>query len=153
MILKTFFAGVVSASFYLLFQGRGWNVARAAINGAIGYYIYLLLLDRGSLPALFLSSAFMALFAEAAARVCRAPAILFLSAALIPIVPGGGMFECALMVLEGQRYQAMVQLGNVLMEAGAIAIGIIIVSSLLQFIGRLSRSCDKLGKPENNNTE
>lgn len=40
------------------------------------------------------------------------------------LVPG--MFECALKVLEGHRYQAMVQLGNVLMDAGAIAIGIII---------------------------
>lgn len=140
MILKIFFAGVVSASFYLLFQGRGWNVIIAAINGAVGYLIYLMFFNSGSLPALFLSSAFMALFAEAAARVRRAPAILFLSAALIPIVPGGGMFECALKVLEGHRYQAMVQLGNVLMEAGAIAVGIIIVSSLLQFIRRQGTS-------------
>lgn len=134
MIMKVIAAGIVSASFCLLFQVRGRKIFAASLGGALGYVIYLILLDHGSISALFFSSAFMALSAEISARIFRAPATLFLSPALILIVPGGGMFECALKMLQGSRYEAVVQLGNVMMDAGAIAVGIIIVTSLQRFI-------------------
>lgn len=134
MLIRVISAGVVSAAFCVLFQVRGLNVAAAGINGALGYLIYLAVLDDRILMGLLLSSAFMAAFAEAAARIRKAPAIMFLSAALIPVVPGGGLFECALKLLNGQRYEAMDQFGEVMLEAGAIAVGIILVFSVMQII-------------------
>lgn len=134
MILKIVFAGIVASAFCILFQVKGWNVLIAGLNGSFGYFIYLLLLERSDLMAMLCASAAMALYGEAAARIRKAPTILFLSPALIPIVPGGGMFECALQVMEGERYEAVVQLGHVLMQAGAIAIGIILTSSFLRFM-------------------
>lgn len=134
MVIRVISAGLVSAAFCGLFQVAGGNVIAAGINGALGYLIYLLFPGEGNLAGLLLSSMFMAVYAEAAARVRKAPAILFLSAALIPIVPGGGMFECALKILRGQRLEAVAQFGNVMLEAGAIALGIILVSSAMQML-------------------
>lgn len=134
MLVKVAAAGVVSVAFCALFQIRGRNAVAAGINGALGYGIYLMFSGGGNLLGLLLSSAFMAGYAEAAARVRKAPSILFLTAALIPIVPGGGMFECALKVLRGERYEAIAQFGNVMLEAGAIAVGIILVTSLMQLM-------------------
>ena len=134
MIIKVISAGLVSAAFCGLFQVAGKNVVVAGINGALGFLIYLLFPGPGNLLGLLLSSAFMAFYAEAAARIRKAPSILFLSAALIPIVPGGGMFECALKVLRGQRLEAVTQFGNVMLEAGAIAMGIILVSSAMHLV-------------------
>lgn len=134
MIIKVISAGLVSAAFCGLFQVAGGNVLVAGLNGAMGFLIFQLFPEDGNLPGLLLSSVFMAVYAEIAARIRKAPSILFLSAALIPIVPGGGMFECALKVLRGQRLEAVNQFGNVMFEAGAIALGIILVSSAMRFI-------------------
>lgn len=139
MIIKVISAGVVSAAFCVLFQVRGFNIVAAGINGALGYLIYLSFPDDRILMGFLLSSAFMAAYAEAAARVRRAPAILFLSAALIPIVPGGGLFECALKLLNGQKQEALEQFGEVMLQAGAIAVGIILVSSVMQIISGKKR--------------
>lgn len=139
MIIKVISAGVVSAAFCVLFQVRGFNIVAAGINGALGYLIYLSFPGDRILMGFLLSSAFMAVYAEAAARVRRAPAILFLSAALIPIVPGGGLFECALKLLNGQKQEALEQFGEVMLQAGAIAVGIILVSSVMQIISGKKR--------------
>lgn len=134
MLVKVISAGVVSAAFCTLFQVRGRNVIVAGLNGALGYLVYLALPGEGTLVRLLLASAFMNIYAEAAARLRKAPSILFLSPALIPLVPGGGMFECALKVLRGQRHEAVTQFGDVMLQAGAIAFGIILVSAMMRFI-------------------
>lgn len=142
MIVKVIAAGAVSSCFCFLFQVRGKKILMASIGGMIGYLVYLVMLKHGSLPALFLASAFMAISAEILARKFRAPATLFLSPALILLVPGGGMFESALKMFQGDRYHAMIQLGSVMMDAGAIAVGIIMVSSLQRYI-KLNRKGTK----------
>lgn len=134
MLIRVISAGVVTAAFCFLFQVQGLNIAAAGLNGALGYLIFLSFPDDRILIGFLLSSAFMAAYAEAAARIRKAPSIMFLSAALIPIVPGGGLFECALKLLNGLKYEAMDQFGEVMLEAGAIAVGIILVFSVMQII-------------------
>jgi len=61
---------------------------------------------------------------------------VFLAGALIPIVPGGGLFSCVMQLLEGNNAQAVVIGIKTLFEAGAIAIAIIVISSLTKVVMR-----------------
>lgn len=81
----------------------------------------------------------MTIFAEIAARRRKVPATIFLAVALIPIVPGGRMFSFVLHLLEGSNQLAVADGIQTLLESGAIAIGIIVVSSFTQVFVRLKR--------------
>lgn len=138
MILTILSAGVMASVFGVLFNIRGINVLFVGINGVIGFSIFTLSIHVGlaSYIAMFFASITMASYAEIVARLRRAPALLFLVAALIPIVPGGGIFQFVLYILQGARESAVSTGVITLMETGGIAIGIIIVSSIIKIAYR-----------------
>lgn len=133
------FAAVVAVSFGLLFNVRGANLPLTGLNGGVGYFFYTAAGASGleSYIGMLFASLAMSVFAEAAARLRKAPASLFLAPALIPIVPGGGMFRCVLSLLEGEHAAAVAVGINTMLESGAIAIGIIVISSLVKW-----KSCE-----------
>ena len=142
MIWKILCAAVVASSFAILFNVRGRNVLLAGVNGGLGYLVYALAMAYAfqGYAAMFWASMAMALWAEFCARLCKAPASLFLAAALIPIVPGGAMFRSALNLLEGKNGLAVTYGMETMLEAGALAAGIIVVSSLTKVcLHRLGR--------------
>lgn len=83
-----------SAGFALLFNLRARLIVPASIGGVLSWGIYLLCGHVASgifLPCL-VASAFAALFAEALAWRVKAPAALFFIIAVIPLIPGRGLF-------------------------------------------------------------
>jgi len=138
MILKAFFAAVVAMSFGALFNVRGRSLLLIGLNGFSGFLIYSIFvyLNFDSYIGMFFASTAMTVFAEAAARLRKTPASLFLIAALIPIVPGGGMFRFMLLLLQNDIHAAGPVAVNTILEAGAIAIGIIIVSSAINITSK-----------------
>lgn len=140
IILKALSAGIVSAAFAVLFQIRGRKIAYAALCGALGYLVYLLLYDINNLLAMFAASVVMALYSEIAARLFKSPATLFIIAGLIPIVPGGGMFSFVLKAMEGKLDEAASIGIMTLFEAGAIAGGIIMLSAISRMIFRIKKN-------------
>jgi uncharacterized membrane protein YjjB (DUF3815 family) len=136
MIFSVITAGIASGAFSIFFNIRGINTLFAAINGTIGFLIFSLLTQYGlaSYIAMLFASMAMAAYAEILARLRKAPASLFLVAGIIPIVPGGGIFEFALSFIQGDNDMA-VSIGiRTLLEAGSIALGIIIVSSVVKLL-------------------
>jgi len=138
MILPILFAGIVSLAFGVLFNVRGKNLLFAGANGIIGFSIFSLAIHMGmaSYIAMFFASVAMAMYAEVAARLRKTPTSLFLVAALIPIVPGGGIFQFVLYLLQGAREAATTTGIVTLMETGGIAIGVIVVSSIIKMVPR-----------------
>lgn len=139
MVIPILVSGIVSAAFSVLFGVRGRHIALAGVDGLIGYAVFLLTAPLGSVPAMLLGSGALALFAEVAARWRKTPATVFLAAGLIPLVPGGGIYNSVLLALQGSGADAAAALYHTLLEAGAIAGGIIIVSSLLKLLPAKSR--------------
>lgn len=77
---------------------------------------------------LFAASFFVAVLSELLARIIKTPVILMLVPMLIPEIPGGDLYYTMQHLVRGEY----VQFGNfsnrVLIEAGAIALGIILAS-------------------------
>lgn len=88
------FLGSLGFSVYFRIQRK--RILEAAVGGILGWIVYLLV-DYVS-GSLFLSNAAAAMaiecYAEAAARLWKAPANIFLIPAVIPLLPGASFYRC-----------------------------------------------------------
>ena len=132
MVIKLICVLVSSVCFGVVFQIRGKKLLFSTISGGISYVVYLAFLGHSSVLASFLASCAITLYAETMARRVKSPATVFLVAGLIPIVPGQGIYRCMFEALEGRLSVAAITCYHTLLEAGAIAIGVVTVSSLVK---------------------
>jgi len=135
-------AGALAAlGFSVLFNVRGLKILVAALGGIVGWLIYLLVKRFGGSPVLatFVASVGIGLYAELAAGLWGHPATLFVASAVIPLVPGGGMYTTMGHALQGEIPQTVSAGLETLYLAGAIATGLAVVTSLRALLGRWGR--------------
>ena len=94
MALKLFLALFATAGYALLVNVPRRLLLPAALGGMLSWGVYLLLKGRieSTFYLLVLVGAASAAYAEAVAKLARAPATIFLIPALIPLVPGGYVY-------------------------------------------------------------
>ncbi len=134
MMGQVLVAFAVSTAFSVLFGVRGRHIVFAGAAGALAYLVYLLAAPLGVLPQFLVYGAVAALAAEVFARLLKAPATLYLAAGLVPIVPGGQLYESVLLALSGSPTQSAWMLYDTLLQVGAIAVGLMLVASLLKLL-------------------
>lgn len=129
--LSAFFA---SLGFAILFNIRKRKLLIAGIVGAVGGVTYHLLLKFGhsTFLALFVASVIISLLSEVCARYFKAPATTFLVCALIPLVPGGGMYYTMLEIVRSNIDGALIMGMNTIMQAAAIVLGVTLISSSIK---------------------
>ncbi len=136
MIAPVAYAFIATFGFAILFNIRGFNVVLAAAGGAAGWLAYLLSmsLSGGPIFSFFIASIAVGMYAELTARIRRAPATTFAICAVIPLVPGGGMYYTMFESIQGNTTRSL-ELGMAtLLTAGAIATGLVLVSSVTNLI-------------------
>lgn len=131
IFIRAAWAILVSISFAILFNIRGRNIVLAGITGGIGMLCYLLLQPVSPYAAAFAASVAMTIYSETMARLVKAPATLFVVPGIITIVPGAGMYNSMLYALRNELDVALMTCFSTLLEAGAIAVGIIAVTSVM----------------------
>lgn len=134
MILQCFYAFCATVAFGVVFNIRGRALVIAGIGGALGwgFYIGLANLMGNDVIRYFIATLAVALYSELMARKFKAPTTIYLAAALIPLVPGGGIYYTMENFIKGSIDQALATGLHTLAIAGAIAMGIIIVSSSIR---------------------
>ena len=127
----SFFYNVRSAR-RLLFHGLG---------GALGWMVYLLAapLGGGVMLQSFLAAMAISLYAEVMARMFRAPATGYLQVAFLPLVPGGGIYYTMEYCINGDMENFASKGLETLGIAGSLAIGVLLVSSLVRMWGARRR--------------
>ncbi len=134
MIQTVIFAAAASTAFSVIFNVRGKNLLLAALCSALGFYTYLSFLGESEFKAMVLASIVIAFSAELIARISRSPATLFLVAGLLPLVPGGDMFQMFVKLLESDNREALDFFLRAIKSSGALAAGVIIVTALIRFV-------------------
>lgn len=136
MIEAMISAFIASFGFGILFNIKGKKLFLAGIGGSIGGLIYHITLQYGlsELFAMFFGSVAFSLYSEICARICKTPVTTFIICALIPLVPGGGMYRMMLKAIEGSVMDALTIGLNTLTIAGVLALGILIVSTIMKAI-------------------
>ncbi|MCI9121414.1 MAG: threonine/serine exporter [Oscillibacter sp.] len=125
-------AFLACVGFTLVFNIHGVGKLIAGVGGALGWLIYLLLGQ--SIFASFLAAAAIGLFAEVMARVRLCPVTGYLLVALLPLVPGGGIYHAMRYCVEGDTARFLSTLLQTLGSASALAVGAMLASSLFRSV-------------------
>lgn len=127
---------LATLGFGILFNIKGKELILAGIGGMLGSVVYTLSLEcnSGVVLALFLGSIAFSLYSEILARICRTPVTTFIICALIPLVPGNGMYQTMKLAIDGNAIGALQKGLDTLTYAGALALGIIFVSTIMRFL-------------------
>lgn len=136
MIQNSLYAFAATLGFCIIFNIKGKNLFFTSLGGAVSWFAYLILRDfqLSNTFSLFLSSVVLGLYSEIMARVLKAPVTTFVVCALIPLVPGSGMYYTMLESIQGNISKSLEVGLDTISSAGALAVGIVFVSSLPKLI-------------------
>lgn len=131
-----------TASFAFFFHITRYDILWTALFGAVGWLVYLLVSAKtGSNAAGYMTGALaVGSLSEFAAVALRKPATVYIVPGIIPLVPGGGMYETMLMAVLGRGEDASVIGFATLTAAGAIAVGVALASSIARLVSRSRRN-------------
>ena len=141
MILNCLYAFLSSLGFGVLFNIRDKNLIIASVGGALGWFTYLLSrkLQPSEIFSLFLAAMVVSIYSEIMARVFKTPVTIFIICGIIPLVPGGLMYFSTLEAVKGNLEISMSKGIQTLFSAGAIAIGIVFVSSISTIFKKIKK--------------
>jgi uncharacterized membrane protein YjjB (DUF3815 family) len=105
----------------------------APLGAALGWLTYLLFSFLGNdIFQYFLATVLVSSYAELMARIHKAPVTVYLIVGIIPMVPGGGIYYAMEYCLRGDMDNFLSSGLHTFGIAGAIAVGILLVSSLVR---------------------
>ncbi|MBW9171108.1 threonine/serine exporter family protein [Clostridium estertheticum] len=141
MILNSFYAFLSSLGFGVLFNIRGKNLIIASLGGGLAWLTYLISgrLQPSLVFSLFLASMVGSIYSEIMARLYKNPVTMFVICAIIPLVPGGGMYYATLEAVKGNFTVALTKGAETLFSAGAIAVGIVFVASISTIFKKIKK--------------
>lgn len=134
-VIQTIMGLLGSVGFAVLFGLYDRKLFMIAAGSAAGWAVYLACTASGSslFVGLFVSGLFITALSEILARILKTPVILLLVPILIPEIPGADLYYTMYYLVQGLYTEFGSSLNKVLTEAGAIALGIILVSHVARF--------------------
>jgi uncharacterized membrane protein YjjB (DUF3815 family) len=79
-----------------------------------------------------MAAVFACIYSEIMARILKTPVTTFIIGAIIPLVPGGNMYNAMFQYVQGNINQSLSIAFKTLAIAGSIAIGIFFASSIFK---------------------
>lgn len=106
--------------------------------GALGWAVYYFLATASvnNVNSNFLATILVTFVSEFLARRLKQPAIIFIIPGIIPLVPGLGMYNTMLYLVQGNFNDSIAKGADVVFVGGAIALGVLIVTSLSNTLHR-----------------
>ncbi|QTQ14508.1 threonine/serine exporter family protein [Treponema parvum] len=142
-LVKAFaFSFVAVAGFSIVFNTEIKDVWWGSVFGSVGWVLYTVIAKyMGSAAGGYTAGAFtVAVFSEVAAMVLKRPATIFLVPSILPLVPGGGIYDMMFATVSGDLVKAGEAGYKTLIAAGAIALGIAVASSAARIFSKAIRS-------------
>lgn len=139
-VLPCFFAFGACFGFCIIFNIHGSGIWICCAGGSLGWLVYLIAQNvwAGSPVAALLAGVAISLWSETMARIRKCPVTGYLLVAFFPLVPGGGVYYAMKFALSGETAQFVNTLMETLGTAGALALGVLLVSSGVR-MGRVLR--------------
>ena len=134
LLLPCLWSFIACVGFGLVFNIHGFGVLICGFGGALGWLAYLLVqrLVGGDVIPAFFAAVIIAIYSEMMARVRRCPVTGYLQVALLPLVPGAGIYNAMRYCVDGQTDQFLSTLLHTFGVAAALAIGAMLSSTVLR---------------------
>ena len=132
--------------FAILFNIHGFGVLVCAAGGVLTWLTYRVCQSLGTdnVTANLAGAMVAAMYSEIMARVRKFPAITYLVISLFPLIPGAGVYYSVNFAVRGDMVSFASRLGETGSIAGAMAVGILLVSTVARIItDRLHRKASK----------
>ncbi len=127
------FIGSLGFSFVFRVYKTYKNAIIAACIAALGWAIYLAFSNlNNSMYQTFIAALFVATLSEIMARLRKAPATLFIVISIFPLVPGKFIYLSMLYWIQGDFNAFLNALSTTFLISGAIAFGILIISTIFK---------------------
>ena len=114
----------------------------SGFTGAVGWsvYYFLITFTNNNIMSNFIAALLVSLSSELFARKLKEPAIVFIIPGIILLVPGLGMYNTMLYLVQGNYTLAIEKGADVLFIAMALSMGVLIVTSLFKTIIMISQN-------------
>lgn len=134
LLINFFFSFLATVGFSIFFNSPKKSLLPAGIIGAIGWTVYIILFNftKNSILSNFLAATLISLLSEILARKMKFPAILFVIPGILPLIPGLGLYNTMLSLVEGS-YSNAISIGtDALFVSASIAMGVLLITSLVK---------------------
>lgn len=138
-LIRVLMASLGSLGFALLCHVEGKKLLAATFGGALncGFYLLMIRAYDSAVLACFFTALLISTLAEVMARVWKTPVITLLVPMLVSLIPGGNLYYSMLYLMQNNMEKFRVYSEQLVWQAGAIAFGILLVTSLTQTILKL----------------
>jgi len=118
---------------------KGIKIIFTALSGGLCWVFYLITLyySNSMLFSVFIAIILVCIYSELIAPRLKTPVSVFVTCAIIPLVPGKGLFNSMQLYIAGDNLNASKAILQTLLVAGTISIAIAIVSSVTNLINKL----------------
>lgn len=127
-----------SLCFGILFNMRGKRLIAAAVGGLLSWGLFVVLSHfiLNEPINYFIVAAVVSLYSEIMARILKTPAAPVVTTSLIPLIPGGSLYYTMSSAFESNFTMFLEKAVSTLKLACALALGIIVVTAISQFLFR-----------------
>ncbi len=142
MIIKYVISCLIACVGYgVIFNIHGKKLLLVGLAGALGTFVYELALANQitTIYALFLAAIMIGIYSESMARICKCPVTIFVVCALIPFVPGGGMYQTMLYAIQGDVYQALTTGLETITASFVLVLGILVVGPFVRLFRKMKK--------------
>jgi uncharacterized membrane protein YjjB (DUF3815 family) len=145
MLSDFFYASMAAMFFAFLFNVPKISIPITALLGGIGYVVFLIVGEQSSsqMFGFFIGTTVITILSEIAARIMKLATTIFVSIAIIPLVPGLGLYKTMLFIVQN-NYELALSTGiQTMSAAGTMAMAIAITTLLYRFIINLIAKINK----------
>ncbi|TQQ83972.1 threonine/serine exporter [Peptacetobacter hominis] len=130
------FAALATAGFAVFFNVPLKLLFPSGVVGGIGWIIYIVVMNITSNTSLsgFIAAAAVSIMSEILARKLYQPAILFVISGILPLIPGIGLYNTMLAIIQSDYTTAMEKGANAFLLSCAIALGVLVISALVRTV-------------------
>ena len=128
-ILNMIYCFIATCFFALIMNSPKKVIPISSFIASIGYMIYFICVKSNqTMIGFFLGTLVIALFGEICARLFKMPATIFIFPAVVPIVPGLGLYQTMLAFVQNNISGALEIGVRTLLNIGAMAIAMALMS-------------------------
>ncbi len=134
ILLPIFCAFLSCFCFSVIYNIHGGGILICAFGGALAWWVYLLTAPffQDDIAQTFVAALVISAYAEVMARIRKCPVTGYLLVAIFPLVPGGGIYYTMEHAINGETDAFLASFLHTLGLAGAIAVGVLLVSSAVR---------------------
>lgn len=139
MILPCVYSFIASIAFGVQFNIRFRHMLAAGIGAVLTQLIFIgfEMSGLGQMICYFFAASAVSVYAELMARRLHVPVNMYLVIGIIPLVPGGNLYNTMISFVGGDIDSFSHQFAEAVGIAGSIAMGVFAVSALMRLIGMI----------------